>query len=206
MKRLFTSILLAIKRAKVQIILVFFIYCISCSAGILMSHLGNQFSLNTRDKIVKKAYHSDKASINYQKGKNLSAALFDFSGNLFFGAVPQTAMGLSIVIPFITVSIQGWIGGIVSVDNNHLSRFNNIKSTLYYIIVILLQFIPYSIAIGSGIKFGLDCYTYNKSLNFKLFNYKFKKESLIDLGYVFIAVIPLFFIASLFEFLSSWNV
>ena len=112
MKRLFTLILPAIKRAKVQIISIFIIYCISCSAGILMSHLGNQFALKTRDNIVNKAYNSDKASIDYQKGENLSAALLDFSGNLFLGAVPQTAMGLSIIIPYITVPIQGWIGGI----------------------------------------------------------------------------------------------
>ena len=36
----------------------------------------------------------------------------DFGGNLFFGAIPQTLMGLSVIIPYISTTIQGWIGGI----------------------------------------------------------------------------------------------
>jgi hypothetical protein len=37
-------------------------------------------------------------------------------------------------------------------------------------------------------------------------NFKVHKDSILDLGYVYILVVPLFFIASCFEFLSAWNV
>jgi hypothetical protein len=109
-----------------------------------MSHNGNSFALAFRDKIVGHALETDNASINYQKGDSFSAAMVDFGGNLFLGAVPQTLMGFGVVIPYISTSIQGWIGGIVSIDSAHKSRFKNFKSTFYYFFVILLQYIPYS--------------------------------------------------------------
>ena len=185
---------------------VFITYCISCFVGIIMVHNGNNFALSYRDKVVGKALTTDKASLNYQKGNNFSAALHDFKGNLLFGAIPQTLMGLGIVVPYFTVSKQGWIGGIVSVNSEHKSRFKNFKSTFYYFFVLLLQFIPYSLAIGAGIKFGIDFYNYNKIHGWLMWKYKIQKSSLIDLGYVYLLVIPLFFVASCFEFISAWNI
>jgi hypothetical protein len=171
-----------------------------------MSHSGNNFALTYRDKIVGHAMETDEASINYQKGNNFSAALIDFGGNLFFGAVPQTLMGFAIVIPYISASIQGWIGGIVSIDSAHESRFKNFKSTFYYFLVILLQFIPYSLAIGAGVKCGVDFYNINKSNGWLLKKYRVPRSSLVDLGFVYMLVVPLFFIASCFEFISTWNI
>jgi hypothetical protein len=171
-----------------------------------MVHNGNDFALSYRDKIVGKALKNDKASINHQKGHNFSAALNDFKGNLFFGAIPQTFMGLGILVPYFTVSKQGLIGGIVSVNSGHKSRLKNFKSTFYYFFVLLLQFIPYSLAIGAGIKFGIDFYNHNQIYGWLMWKYKIQKSSLFDLGYVFILVVPLFFIASCFEFMSTWNI
>jgi uncharacterized membrane protein SpoIIM required for sporulation len=171
-----------------------------------MSQYGNEFALSYRDKIVGQALKKDKASINYQKGNKLSAALNDFKGNLFFGAIPQTFMGLGIIVPYFTVSKQGWIGGIVSVNSAHKSRLKNFKSTFYYFFVLLLQFIPYSIAVGAGIKCGIDFYYFNQSKGWLMWKYRIRKSSLIDLGLVFILVVPLFFIASCFEFFSAWNI
>ncbi len=171
-----------------------------------MVHNGNDFALSCRDKIVGKALTTDKASLSYQKGNNFSAALHDFKGNLLFGAIPQTLMGLGIIVPYFTVPKQGWIGGIVSVNSEHKSRFENFKSTFYYFLVLLLQFIPYSLAIGAGIKFGIDFYNYNKIHGWLMWKYKIQKSSLIDLGYVYLLVIPLFFFASCFEFMSAWNI
>lgn len=88
-----------------------------------MSHSGNDYALSYRDKIVGNTVRTAKASINYQKGNNFSAAMNDFKGNLLFGALPQTLMGFGIVVPYFTVSKQGWIGGIVSVNSEHKSRF-----------------------------------------------------------------------------------
>jgi len=171
-----------------------------------MSHNANNFALSYRDKIVGDALKTDKASLNQQKGNNFLAAINDFKGNLLFGAVPQTFLGLGIVVPYFTVSKQGWVGGIVSVNSEHKSRFNNFKSTFYYFFVLLLQFIPYSLAIGAGIKCGIDFYNYNKLNGWNIRKYKIQKNSLIDLGFVYILVVPLFFIASCFEFMSTWNI
>jgi hypothetical protein len=201
-----SKVSLAVKRCKLFVLTVFIAYCLSCLTGIIMSHAGNQFAVSTRDNIVGKAMKNDKAAINYQHGNNFSAALNDFKGNLFLGAIPQTMMGFGIVIPFFFVLKQGWVGGIVSIDSEHKSRFKNFKSTFYYLLVLLLQFIPYSLAIGAGIKCGVDFYANNKNNGWHLLKLKIQNNSLIDLVYVYILVIPLFFIASCFEFLSAWNV
>ena len=200
------SIYLAVKRCRYYAISIFMMYCISCLVGIIMVRNGNDFALSRRDRIVGKAIKTSKVSLNYQNGNNFSAAMIDFSGNLFLSALPQTLMGFTIVIPYITVPIQGWIGGIVSINSEHKSRFKNFKSTFYYFFVLLLQFIPYSLAIGSGIKCGIDFYKNNNTTNWAIWKYKFPKTSLIELGYLYILVVPLFFIASCFEFLSTWNI
>lgn len=170
-----------------------------------MVHNGNNFALSYRDKIVGHAIKSDKASINAQRGNDFSAALIDFGENLFLGAIPQTLMGFSVVIPYVTVSGQGWVGGIVSVDSNHKSRLINFKSALYYFLVLLLQWIPYSLAIGAGIKCGIDFYNNNKMHGWSIRKYTIRKSSLIELGYIYLLVIPLLLIASCFEFMLKWN-
>jgi len=206
MRKFLILIGLAVKRCRVKAVSIFAIYCISCLIGIVMSHNGNDLALSYRDKIVGQAIKTDQASINYQKGKHFSAAVYDLGGNLFLGAVPQTLMGFGIVVPYFSAAVQGWVGGIVSVDSEHKSRFKDFKSTFYYFFVLLLQFIPYSLAIGAGIKCGVDSYNYNKMNNWSIWKYKVRKTSLIDLGLVYIVVIPLFFMASCFEFFSTWNV
>ncbi|MGZ3822042.1 MAG: hypothetical protein ACXVB6_15730, partial [Mucilaginibacter sp.] len=174
--------------------------------GIIMVHSGNAFAISYRDKIVNHSLQTDKASMDYQKGNRFSAAVADFCGNLFFAAVPQTLMGFSIVVPYITVPFQGWVGGIVSVDYQHHSRFSNFKSAFYYLLVLLLQYIPYSLAVGAGIKCGADFYNYNKKNDWQFWKFKIQRSSLTDLGYIYLLIVPLFFIASCFEFISTWNI
>lgn len=169
-------------------------------------HNGSSYALSYRDKLVGRAQKTDKAAINYAKGKHFSAALADFSENLVLGAVPQTLAGFSIVIPFFTVAVQGWVGGIVSVDDKHQSRLAKFKPACYYFLVLLLQFIPYSLAIGAGVKCGVDFYNHNKIQGWYVWKFRIQKASLADLGYVYLFVIPLFFIASCFEFFSTWNI
>lgn len=200
------SILGALERCKIYTASVFITYCISCLIGILMSHDGNDFALGQRDRIVGAALVSDKSSLNNQSGNSFTAALYDCAGNLFYAALPQTVLGFGIVLPYGTVAYQGWVGGIVSVDNSHRSRFKNARASAYYLIVLLLQFIPFSISIGAGIKCGVDSYKHNIGVSWKLWNYRIPKPSLQDVGYVYLVSIPMFFIASNFEFLSSWNI
>jgi hypothetical protein len=206
MRKIARLVYLALIKCRIYVLTIFITYCISCFVGIIMVHNGNNFAVSYRDKIVGKAVATDKASINYQKGNNFTAALNDFKGNLFFGAIPQTFMGLGIVVPYFTVSKQGWIGGIVSVNSEHKSRFKNFKSTFYYFFVLLLQFIPYSLAIGSGIKFGIDFYINNKIHGWLIWKFKIQTSGLLDIGYIYLLVVPLFFLASCFEFMSTWNV
>jgi len=168
-----------------------------------MVHSGNKFALSYRDKIVGKAIANDKASINYNKGNRFKAAIIDFSGNLFVGAIPQTLMGLAVIFPFFTSAYQGWIGGIVSADGSHQSRLKKMKSAFYYFIVLILQLIPYSLTIGSGLTLGIKTYNLNKGQ--KLFHYQIEKSSLKDVLNVYLFAVPLFFFASCFEFLCNWN-
>lgn len=168
-----------------------------------MVHAGNAFALSYRDQIVGHAVRHDRSSVNYREGHRFRAALFDFGGNLLAGAVPQTLAGLSVVVPPFMVLYQGWIGGIVSVDNSHRSRLCGVKSAAYYWVVLLLQWIPYSLAIGSGLRLGVATYRRNKGS--RLSRYRLDKPALRDVMYCYVLVIPLFFIASCFEFLSTWN-
>ncbi|HZY39637.1 MAG TPA: hypothetical protein VFE53_23440 [Mucilaginibacter sp.] len=201
-----SKLFLAVKRCRVYVSAIFAIYCLSCFTGIMMVHNGSSYALSYRDKLVGRAQKTDKAAINYAKGKHFSAALADFSENLVLGAVPQTLAGFSIVIPFFTVAVQGWVGGIVSVDDKHQSRLAKFKPACYYFLVLLLQFIPYSLAIGAGVKCGVDFYNHNKIQGWYVWKFRIQKASLADLGYVYLFVIPLFFIASCFEFFSTWNI
>ena len=206
MKVLVISVLEALRACRIYAISIFLTYCLACLIGILMSHQGNVFALSQRDKIVGAAVANDKASINYQSGNNFTAALYDCAGNLIFAAVPQTVLGFGIIIPYFSVVYQGWVGGIVSVDNSHQSRFKTVKGSAYYIIVLLLQFIPFSLSIGAGIKCGVDFYKHNSTVSWKIWDYRTPKLSLKNLGYVYVVAIPLFVVASCFEFLSSWNI
>ena len=193
----------ALHRCKKFCISIFIVYLISCLTGSLMVHSGNTFALSFRDKIVGRAIAYDKASINYNSGHKFKAALIDFSENLLLGSTVQTLLGIGIAIPYFTTFFQGWVGGIVTVDGNHKSRFSNWKTTTYYLIVFILQTLAYSLCIGSGVKLGVDTYKLNRTSS--ILKYRLHKQSLKDILFIYILAIPIFFVASCFEFLSSWN-
>ena len=129
---MFYSISLAVKRCRIYVLSVFITYCISCSVGLFMSQNGNDFALSQRDRIVGNAVKNSTVTDNYLKGNNLAAATYDFCGNLFLGAMPQTLLGLGVVVPYFSVAVQGWVGGIVSVDSEHKSRMIDFKSFFLY--------------------------------------------------------------------------
>jgi len=203
MRTLFTSILISLERCKKWIFTIFIIYWITCLTGIILVHNENSFSLSYRDRIVGNALKNDRASIHFHSGNRFRAALIDCKGNLYSSFI-QSFLGLSVVLPYFTVSYQGWIGGIVSVNNKHKSRLKTIRSALYYFIVLTLQYIPYSLVIGSGLKLGIETYRQNKKNN--LLNFKVNRTGAKDVLNMYLIAIPLFFIASCFEFLSNWNV
>lgn len=195
----------AILRSRLFALSIFLTYLLSSSAGIFMAHAGNRFALAQRDKTVQKALTSDKASIAHQSGNHATALVHDFAGNLFYAAIPQTVAGVGVILPYFSVAYQGWVGGVVSVDSAHRSRLRSLKATTYYFLVLLLQFIPFSLSIGAGVRFGVELYRHNADISWRFWRYRLPRQSLVDLGCVFAVSVPLFFAASAFEFLSPWN-
>jgi len=199
-------IIKAMQRSKPFAMSIFLTYLLSSSVGIFMAHAGNRFALAQRDKTVQQALTSDRASIAYQSGNHATALVLDFAGNLFYAAIPQTVAGLGVILPYFSVAYQGWVGGVVSVDSTHRSRLRSIKATSYYFLVLLLQFIPFSLSIGAGVRCGVELYRHNADIGWRFWRYRLPRQSLVDLGCVFAVAVPLLFIASAFEFLSPWNV
>jgi len=139
----------ALSRARMGILTVALTYMLSVALGIVMAHRGNEFALSFRDRLVARAHRSDPAAVAYQQGKRFRAAFLDFSRNLFLGAIPQTAGGLAVVLPYPVAAYRGWVGGIVSVDSRHNSRLGSWHQAIYYLLTLLLQLIPYSLAGGA---------------------------------------------------------
>lgn len=199
------NILRALRRARFQILTVGLVYLLTVLAGAVMVHEGSRPALNYRDKLVAKALGNDRASIAYSKGRKLEAALWDFGQNLAIGAVPQTITGLTVVSPYGFAAYRGWVGGIVSVDRQHRSRLREWKSAAYYILTLLLQLIPYSLAGGIGVKLGLTYFRADPAYKDSRKVMGYPVEALRDVARVYALVVPLFLVASLWEFLSAWN-
>lgn len=196
----------AIRRCRPFVLSIFLTYLLSSAVGIVMAHAGNELALAERDETVRQAVTSDGSSIAHRSGDHVTALLLDFAGNLFYAAIPQTVAGLGIVLPYFSVAHQGWVGGIVSVDGARRSRLRTLESASYYLLVLLLQFIPFSLCIGAGVRCGVELYRHNADVGWRFWRYRPTRESLVDLGCIFSVAVPLFLVASAFEFLSPWNV
>lgn len=196
----------ALLRCRVLSLSIFLTYILSSCAGILMAHAGNTFALAQRDRIVHQAVTSDRASIAHRSGNQAAAIVADFTGNLFYAAVPQTIAGLAVILPYFSVAHQGWVGGIVSVDGTHRSRLRSIRATSYYFLVLLMHFAAFSLSIGAGVRCGVEVYRLNADVGWRLSRFRLPRESLVDIACVYAVAIPLSFAASVFEFLSPWNI
>jgi len=199
----YAFILRAVYRARWSILAIGLVYIVAVSVGMIMAHVGNQFALAQRDALVAKAYAADPASIAFKRGDRLQAALSDFSANLILGAVSNTVQGIAVVLPFPWVAYRGWVGGIVSVDSAHHSRLADPGEAVYYLVTLVLQLIPYSLAGGAGVHLGVS--------NLRVPAYYRKdtrlltlpRDALADVLRIYALVIPLFLIASLWEFLAA---
>lgn len=193
------SVIRALYRARVPILTVALTYLVSVVAGMIMVHSGNAFALTQRDRIVSKA-QSSPVLVALDQNDRLRAAVLDFSANLF-AAMADTIGGLGVVVPFAVIAYRGWVGGIVSVDSAHLSRLADSQEAAYYLITLALQLVPYSLSGGAGVNMGL-AYLRPKSY------YQGDKwlgipgEAIRDVLRVYLIVVPLFFLASLWEFLA----
>jgi hypothetical protein len=193
----------AVRRARNPLAWVVLAYAVGVSAGIMAVHAGSPFALRERDRIVGHAVVHDAPSLALARGERVSAALFDFVGNLGRGAVPYTIMGLGVVLPLPLVVYQGWVGGIVSVDGHHASRFGSAGEALYYTGVMLLQLIPYSLAVAAGIRLGLAFMMPNGRYGYPGTErwLGLPSEGVRDVLRIYTLVVPLFLVASLVEFL-----
>ena len=189
----------ALSRARVPILTVALTYFISVVIGIVMVHTGNTFALTYRDKIVSNA-QSSPILVALHQNDRLRAAVLDFAGNLF-GAMANTIAGLGVVVAYPIVAHRGWIGGIVSINSAHVSRLADSKEAAYYLITLVLQLVPYSMSGGAGVNLGLAYlrpkadYQGDKWMGIP-------KEAIRDVLRIYLLVVPLFLLASLWEFFA----
>lgn len=191
----------ALRHARMAIISVALLYALSVFAGAVMVQVGYQPALSYRDNLVNNARATEPALIALRDGDRLGAAILDFYGNLVLGAIPNTLGGLGIVFPYPLVAFRGWVGGIVSVNDAHVSRLATFDGGAYYLITLVLQLVPYSLSTGAGVNLGLSLwrrqpyYEGEKWLGFP-------KEAVLDVVRIYAIVIPMFLVASLWEFLA----
>jgi len=172
----------------------------------IMVHAGNKFALDYRDHLVSQSLQSNPASRAYVQGRNFEAALWDFAGNLVLGAFPKTISGFSVLLSYPMVIQQGWVGGVVSVQDDHTSRLHEPRSAIYYLLTLFLQLVPYSLAVGAGVNVGIALFRMPSYYEGPKWLGVFPAEGLRDVARIYLLVIPFFLIASLWEFLSSWNI
>lgn len=193
----FALVTRALHRARIAILTVAITYLVSVSVGMIMVHTGNEWAIARRDHIVAGA-QSSPSIIALDQNNRLRAAVLDFGGNLR-GAISDTLGGLGVVFPFPLIVYRGWVGGIVSIDSSHVSRFADPNETAYYLITLTLQLIPYVLAGGAGVNMGLayfrpkTFYQGEKWLGIP-------KEAIRDVLRIYLIVVPLFMLASLWEF------
>ena len=195
MKKVFA----AIQRGRVAILVVAATYALSVAVGVWMVSSGSPYALQRRDEIVATA-RGDDSLVADRSGDHLRAALLDFGANLTIGAIPSTLLGLGVVTSLPLIAYRGWIGGIVSVDAAHRSRLGEAGSAAYYLTTLVLQLIPYSIAGGMGLYVGVGAW---RALRAPVPAWLgLPRDRVRDTLLAYAAVVPLFLIASLFEFLA----
>jgi hypothetical protein len=197
-------ICLALYRTRFSIATIGLCYLLGVLAGLIMVTMGNRFSLSYRDRIVGHA-QSSAIIVAAKQGNKWKAAALDSMGNLGT-AVATTLSGYCVVFPYASSFHRGWVGGIVSVDQEHRSRLQ--KHAFYYVGTMLLQLVPYILAGGSGVNIGLAALgpyfgLKNPYLGGALLSPQWLKIPLLaltDAGFVYLLVVPLFLFASAFEF------
>ena len=189
----------ALLRARISMLTVALTYIAAVSAGMIMVHTGNERAITYRDGIVSRA-QSSSITMAFRQNDRFRAALLDFGGNLY-GAIANSLGGLGVIHPYFVIAYHGWIGGIVSIDSSHVSRLADSKEAAYYLSTLILQLIPYTLSAGAGINMGLayfrprSFYQGEKWLGIP-------KEAIRDALRIYLIVVPLFLMASLWEFFA----
>ena len=99
--------------------------------------------------------------------------------------------------------ITGWVGGIVSVDGNHRSRLAESHARNYYLGVLILQLLPFSLTGGAGVYLGVAWYRSWRAIEFRWsWKLPLPRGALLDVVWIYVLAIPLFLMASFIEFLT----
>jgi len=193
----------ALYRARFAIITIAITHAIAVMVGIIMVHSGNPFALSYRDKLVDRARASDPVSLASQQGDDFRAAAIE-SVRTEWACVATGITGLTVISPYVISIYRGWVGGIVSVDNSHMSRLIEGGEGIYYVVVLILQLIPFTLGSGAGVNLGLTYFRLRKEYpGEKWMGYP--KEAIWDFVRILVLIIPFVIAANLWEFLSPLN-
>lgn len=188
----------SLRNARWSIFFVAAVYVLSAAAGMAMVHSGNGYALGTRDRIVSSAARDIISSQQNQ----IFSALLDAGGNFLSGAL-TSVLGLGVVLSFPLIAYRGWIGGIVSVDGDHASRLAHLTSGAYYLSALLFQFVPSSLVGGAGLHVGLANVRSGADRDAR--SLWLPREAARDALRIWLVALPLFVLASFWEFLSPWR-
>ena len=192
----------ALRRARFSILTIALTYVLSVAAGMSMVHSGNEFALHYRDNLVGTATRESSIMRQYQRGNFIAAAGLDALANSA-GALLSIPAGYAIFTGYGIAAFRGWIGGIVSVDNTHSSRLAKPYQAFYYLMTLILQLIPYSMAGGAGVNLGIASFASPDRTGYRgsrLSWLKIPHDALADAAWIYLIALPLFAAASLFEF------
>jgi len=193
----------AVRKARTWILAIALVHVIAVIAGAVLVHVGYVPALAYRDRLVGQARRSDPVSLASQRGEYLRAALVEAARTQWV-CVAVAVTGLTVVSPFILAAYRGLVGGVVSVDDNHMSRLRQPDQAVYYLSVIILQIIPYALAGGAGVKLGLTYFRRGWEYEGKHW-FGYPKEAIWDVVRILVLTIPLVLVANLWEFLSLLN-
>jgi hypothetical protein len=193
------KILQALARSRRFVFSIMSVYAAAVLTGGIMVHAGSDFAVGVRDRLVARAFAQDPAAVSLTQGHRLRAAGWDFAQNLVRGALPDTVSGLAVVFPYAFAAYRGWIGGIVSIDDKHHSRLGERREAVYYLTTLLFQLVPYALAGGAGVRAGLALLHRDRIPGPRWCG--IPREAVLDVAWLYALIVPLFFAASLWEFL-----
>ncbi len=193
----------ALRKARSSIMAVALAHILAVTIGAVLVHTGYGPALAYRDELVTRARQSDPVSLAAQRGENLRAALVE-AGRTQWVCSLVAITGLTVVTPFILAVYRGLVGGVVSVDDNHLSRLRQPAHAIYYLSVIILQVIPYTLAGGAGVQLGLTYFRRDSDDGRERW-LGYPREAIWDVVRILVLITPLVLVANLWEFLSPLN-
>lgn len=193
---------LALRRARGSLVASAVTYLAFVGAGIILASAGVPFAVSQRDAIVGGAGTSPITQAD-RRGDHLQAALLDFGSNLFLGAVPTSITGLSVIGPFPIAAYRGWVGGVVSIDGRHKSRLAGTGSAVYYVVTLVMQLTGFILTMAAGLHVGLAAWRARNDDSLRSWaGFRLPPAALADAGYLYLSAVPIFLVASLWEFFA----